>query len=99
MANATFQTDRVATVPDGTVVAAHDRDGVLYQRFVEGFDYILHYYDGSGNLIYRCEHSTHGTATSETDWIITKYTHGANGITKIEKLPGSVDGRVALGWD
>ena len=67
----------------------HVTDNVPYAR---------HYYDGSGNLEYRCTHTTHGTATSATDWIVTKYTYDADGITVIEKLTGSVDGRAALGW-
>jgi len=60
--------------------------------------YVLYYYDGSGNLIYRCENDLHGAATSATNWTITKYTYGANGITIIEKLTGSVDNRAALSW-
>jgi len=65
---------------------------------IEDWDYTLYYYDGSGDMEYMCRHSVHGTATSATDWIITKLTYGANGITNREKLPGSVDGRADLGW-
>ena len=59
---------------------------------------VRYYYDGSGNLEYMCVNSVHGAATSATTWVITKFTHGANGITDKEKLTGSVDGRAALGW-
>lgn len=60
--------------------------------------YVLYYYDGSGNLIYMCENDLHAAAISATNWRITKYTYGANGITMIEKLVGSVAGRAALAW-
>lgn len=60
--------------------------------------YVRSYYDGSGNLEYRCTNTVHGTATSATSWIITKYTYGANGISIMETLIGSADGRAALGW-
>ena len=58
----------------------------------------LYYYDGDGNMEYMCQHSTHGTATSATDWIITKLTYGDDGITNRERLAGSVDGRAGLSW-
>jgi len=60
--------------------------------------YVRYYYDGSGNLEYRCTNTVHGTATSATSWIITKYTYGANGLTIMETLTGSVDNRSSLGW-
>jgi hypothetical protein len=60
--------------------------------------YALFYYDGSGNLEYRCTNTVHGTATSDATWEITKYAYGANGITSIQTLTGSVTGRAALGW-
>lgn len=59
--------------------------------------YSLYYYNGS-NLEYKCQHSVHGTATSATDWKITRYVWGAYGPTDKQMLPGSVDGRAALGW-
>jgi hypothetical protein len=60
--------------------------------------YALFYYDGSGNLEYRCTNTVHGTAASATSWEITKYAYGAKGITSIQTLTGSVTGRAALGW-
>lgn len=61
-------------------------------------DYVLTYYDGSANMEYYCSNPVHGAATSATTWTIKKYFYGANGITGWQKLPGSVDGRAALGW-
>jgi hypothetical protein len=59
--------------------------------------YVLTYYV-AGDLIYYCENDLHGAATSATDWRIRKFTYGADGITVIEQLVGSVTGRAALGW-
>jgi hypothetical protein len=61
-------------------------------------DYTLYYYDGSGNLQYKCENAVHGTATSATDWKITRFVWGTYGPTDKQILTGSVDGRGALGW-
>ena len=58
----------------------------------------LYYYNGDGYMEYLCQHHTHGTATSATDWIITKLTYGDDGITNRERLAGSVDGRAGLSW-
>ena len=85
---------------------AYDPDSLAWNRMQQpqidstgdDVDYVLWYYDGSGNLEYMCENSVHGAATSATTWTITKFTYGANGITKKEKLVGSVDGRAALSW-
>lgn len=63
----------------------------------DDYDDNLYYYSGS-NIEYICSHTVHGTATSATDWLITKLSYGANGITNKEKLTGSVDNRAVLGW-
>ena len=61
--------------------------------------YILYYYDGSGNIEYICSNAVHGTATSATDWEITKFTYdGSSRLTSRQTLEGSVTGRGALGW-
>ena len=62
------------------------------------YPYVLYYYDVSGNLEYMCEHHTHGTATSDDEWVVTKFTYGANGITVSETLTGVCDDRASLGW-
>lgn len=98
MANVSFQSRRLATPASGTTVAAYDRDGVLYQRFMQGFDYTLFYYDASGNIEYICKHDVHGTATSAADWLIMKLTYSSGNISKKEILEGSVDNRATLGW-
>jgi len=56
-------------------------------------------YDGSGNILYWAIHPTHKAATSDGGWKIKKYTHGANGITRIEgPLVGAWDDRATLSW-
>lgn len=61
--------------------------------------YTLYYYDGSGNIEYICSHAVHGTATSATDWEITKFAYdGSSRVSSRQTLEGSVTGRAALGW-
>ena len=60
--------------------------------------YALYYFDGSDNVEYVCENDTHGAATSATDWQITKFAYSGTNIESKQRLPGSVDGRAALGW-
>ena len=96
--NVTFQAGLTATPAKDTIVGAVEIRGVKYQRMTGSFDYVLFYYDGSGNIEYKCEHPVHGTATSETDWRITRYVWVSNNLTDKQILSGSVDGRAALGW-
>ena len=94
--NVEFQSSLTATPVKGTVVGALEIDGVLYQRMIDAFDYTFYYYDGSGQIECICTHPVYGTATSATDWRITKFTYGENGITFKGTQSGSLDGRVAL---
>jgi hypothetical protein len=50
------------------------------------------------DLIYRGTHVLSGASTTATNWVITKYTYTSDDITLFEQLPGSWDGRAALGW-
>ncbi len=53
----------------------------------------------SGDLIYRGVNFVHKAETSAADWEIWKYTHGADGIDRIEgPLKGAWDNRATLGW-
>jgi hypothetical protein len=62
------------------------------------YDDNIYYYNGDGLIEYMCQHVVHGTATSATDWKITKMTYGVNGMTNKERTTGSVDGRAGLAW-
>jgi hypothetical protein len=97
--NVTFQTD-VATPPADTVVGALEIDGVKYQKMLDAYDYVFYFYKsggyGDGMIEYICRHPVYGTATSATDWRITKLEYGVNGITFKGTQSGSLDGRVAL---
>ena len=62
------------------------------------YPYVLYEYDGSGDMVYMGRHPTHGTATSATDWQVTKITYGSDGITKWETLEGAWDDRSTLAW-
>ena len=52
----------------------------------------------SGDILYFGTHVDHKAAEADTGWVINKYTTGADGITRIEKLTGSWTGRAALDW-
>lgn len=93
--NVAFQTN-VATPPADTVVGALEIDGVKYQKMLDAYDYVFYFYDGDGQIEYICSHVIYGTATSATDWRITKLEYGANGVTFRGTQSGSLDGRVAL---
>ena len=62
------------------------------------YPYSLYEYDGSGNLVYMGQHYTHDAATTDENWRVYKYTYGADGITRIEKLEGAWDDRSLLAW-
>ena len=96
--NVTFQSGLTATPAKDTTVGALEIDGVLYQRMTDAFDYTFYYYNGDGKVEYICNHATYGTATSETDWRITKMEYDAvtGSITFRGTQTGSLDGRVAL---
>ena len=70
-------------------------------RAVRTLDYQYPYtkceYSG-GDLVYWAIHYTHGAATSDENWKVTKYTYGADGVTQIETLTGAWDSRGALSW-
>ena len=95
--NVTFQTT-VATPPVDTIVGALEVDGIKYQKMLEAYDYRFYYYNDDGKMEYLCEHVTYGTATSATDWRITKMEYDAvtGSITFRGTQSGSLDGRVAL---
>lgn len=85
----------------------YDPDDLAWERMLqpvvddtkEDVDYVLTYYDGSGNLEYYCSNPVHGAATSATTWTIKKFFYdGSGNFTGFQKLTGSVDGRAALGW-
>ena len=53
----------------------------------------------SGDLQYKGIHATHKAATSDTSWLIWKYTWTASDLTRIEgPLEGSWDNRASLDW-
>ena len=53
----------------------------------------------SGNLTYKGIHATHKAATSDTAWLIWKYSWSGGNLVRIEgPLEGSWDGRAALAW-
>ena len=53
----------------------------------------------SGDLIYKGIHSTHKALTSDSNWMIWKYTWSGTDVTRIEgPLDGSWDGRGGLSW-
>lgn len=55
--------------------------------------------NASGELTYKGIHATHKAATSDTSWLIWKYTWTSANVTRIEgPLEGSWDGRAALAW-
>ena len=95
--NVLFQTT-VATPPANTEVGALEVDGVKYQKMLDAYDYTFYYYNDDGKIEYICNHVTYGTATSATDWRITKMTYDAvtGSITFRGTQTGSLDGRVAL---
>lgn len=56
-------------------------------------------YDGSGNILYYAVTHYHNDPESSDRWEIWKYTHGANGVERIEgPLQGSVTNQATLGW-
>lgn len=55
-------------------------------------------HDGSGNIEYWSAHHEENADEGLTDWVIKKFTTGANGITLIERRTGSYTGRAALDW-
>lgn len=53
----------------------------------------------SGDLDYKGVHITHKVATTDTGWIVWKYTWSAGNLARIEgPLTGSWDGRADLAW-
>jgi len=72
-------------------------DAPLQVEIVNNDNYQLYEYSGS-NLLYRGVNAVHGAAEAATTWVIQKYTYGANGITKIEKLTGAWSNRAGLAW-
>ena len=56
-------------------------------------------YDASGNVVYRGVTYFHGQDAAVAKWEIWKYTHGDDGVTRIEgPLPGAWDDRATLSW-
>ena len=52
-----------------------------------------------GDLIYMGLNYFHGSATTDTNWEIWKFTWSSGSPVRIEgPLPGSWDGRAALNW-
>jgi hypothetical protein len=68
------------------------------QLVTDDYAETLYYYDVDGNIEYLCQNRVHGKSLSSEDWVVTKLTHGANGITNRERLVGSVDDRAVLSW-
>ena len=95
--NVTLQSQRAATPPRDTDVATvEDHNGAHYQRFWQGVDRALIYYDGD-NIEYVCKNTDPDAATSDEDWVIGKYTYDvSDNLTGWTIKVGSVDGRVAL---
>ena len=58
---------------------------------------MLFEYSG-GDLEYMGRHNTHGTATSDDAWEVTKFTYSSDGITVFEVLEGAWDDRATLAW-
>jgi len=53
----------------------------------------------SGKIIYKGIHATHKAVTSDTSWLVWKFTWVGDDLTRMEgPLEGSYDGRAALGW-
>ena len=61
------------------------------------YPYVLFEYSG-GDLEYMGVHNTHGTATSDSAWGVSKFTYSADGIVRIEELEGAWDDRATLSW-
>jgi hypothetical protein len=80
------------TTPDDVSASAP-----LQVEIVGNDNYQLYEYSG-GNLLYRGVNPVHGAAEAATTWVVQKYTYGANGITKLERLTGAWSGRAALAW-
>ena len=55
-------------------------------------------YDGSANVEYVSTHHEHKADEGWTDWVVHKFTTGANGVTRIERLTGSYTNRATLDW-
>lgn len=53
----------------------------------------------SGNLIFKGIHATHKALTSDTHWLIWKYSYSGDDMVRIEgPLEGAWDNRASLGW-
>jgi len=58
----------------------------------------LYFYDSNGNIEYVCSHEILDALTSNSNWAITKYTLGSNGITVGESQTGICDNKATLTW-
>lgn len=72
-------------------------DSWVEEKSTRHFDTRMEY--SSGDLIYRGLHATHKAATSDTSWLIFKYTWSGEDLVRIEgPLSGSWDNRASLAW-
>ena len=55
-------------------------------------------YDGSGNVQYWSAHILEQADEDLSDWVVKKFTTGANGVTLIERDTGSYTNRASLNW-
>lgn len=52
----------------------------------------------TGKLIYSARNEDQAAATSDTDWLIKKFTWSGEDLIMIEELTGSVDNQASLSW-
>jgi hypothetical protein len=55
-------------------------------------------YDASSDIEYLSLHHEHNAVGTWTDWVIKKFTMGADGVALIEILTGAYDSRATLDW-
>ena len=63
-----------------------------------GYRDVRYAYTGS-KIEYMGLHDTHDEDTSDTEWLVWKYTYSGNNVVRVEgPLEGAWDNRESLGW-
>jgi hypothetical protein len=85
---------------DKTIMARSRNGGEQFVSDKEDYWNQYRYsYDGNGNLEYRGKHIEFDAASSDTNFLIIKFSYdGSDNLILVQSTTGSWDGRAALGW-
>ena len=83
---------------DETIMARGTTSGgAIVDDLDDYWNQVLYEYSGI-DLIYKGKNPVFNAATSETTFLITKYTYTGDDLTKKQQTYGSWDNRASLGW-